>query len=326
MSSSTVSGDVVAERSCWSSEAVVEADGGCEGEEALADAGAEAVEAAGAVAFEGEQVFAGVEDRFDPLSDRCQAQPGLGFVFAGGSGDERVELAGVVCELAAGVAFVADQGERAGSLDALQQGEASLAFGGFGGCQRERAWGAVEGEQAVQPEAPEVAAVACAVAIVGGVGELAASGRLDAASTLHRGRVDQHQIVVKAGTVTGELLDQRFDRVGQTRAPLVKARPLGQPRKQMREPFAGRLDEPLIRRDAHDRLRDAERNHLRVGQSATGVSLASRQEIVATAINRDQQQVEVGEHRGPLGSTARIGTADFDLTAAGPYKVVELLI
>src|SRR3989442_6544719 len=193
MSSSTVSGDVVAERSCWSSEAVVEADGGCEGEEALADAGAEAVEAAGAVAFEGEQVFAGVEDRSDRLSDRCQAQPGLGFVFAGGSGDERVELAGVVCELAAGVAFVADQGERAGSLDALQQGEASLAFGGFGGCQRERAWGAVEGEQAVQPEAPEVAAVACAVATARRGGGGACRGRRVPPGNLPPGWAAHHQ-------------------------------------------------------------------------------------------------------------------------------------
>jgi len=94
----------------------------------------------------------------------------------------------------------------------------------------------------------------------------------------------------------------------------------------VRESFAGRLDEPLVRRDPHHRLRDAERDDLRVGHAATGVSLASQQEIVRTAINRDQQQVEVGEHRGPLGSTARIGTADFDLTAVGPYKAVELLI
>ena len=37
------------------------------------------------------------------------------------------------------------------------------------------------------------------------------------------------------------------------------------------------------------------------------------QEIVSGTEHRNQQQVEVGEHRGPLGSTARLGTADFDL-------------
>jgi len=38
-----------------------------------------------------------------------------------------------------------------------------------------------------------------------------------------------------------------------------------------------------------------------------------RQEIVRGAEHRNEQQVEVGEHRGPLGSTARLSTADFDL-------------
>jgi hypothetical protein len=63
---------------------VVEADGGGEGEEAGADAGVEAVEGAGAVAFEGEEVFAGVEDRFDSLPDGCEVWAAAGFVFAAG--------------------------------------------------------------------------------------------------------------------------------------------------------------------------------------------------------------------------------------------------
>ncbi len=55
MSCSTGSGCVVDEGAWWAAEAVVEADGGCEGEEAAADAGCEAVEGAGAVVL----VFAG---------------------------------------------------------------------------------------------------------------------------------------------------------------------------------------------------------------------------------------------------------------------------
>src|SRR5437667_9322826 len=100
MSSSTASGCVVGEGAGWACEAVVECDGGCECEKAAAEAGAEAVEGAGAVAFEGEQVLAGPEDRFDALSDRGQSRPGLGFVFAGRSGDHGVEGCGVVFELA----------------------------------------------------------------------------------------------------------------------------------------------------------------------------------------------------------------------------------
>src|SRR5882672_8946034 len=205
MSSSTRSGGVVGEGSWWSSELVVETDGGGECEEACADAGSEAVEAAGAVAFEGEQVFACPEDRFDPLPDRGEAQPGLGFVSSGRPSDQRVELGGGVFELVPGVAFVGDHDQLAVALDAAEQGEADVAFGGFRGGEGERAWGAVQGEQAMQPEAPEEAAVAGAPAVVGRFGQVAASGRLNAARALHGGRVDQHQVVVETGTVAGEL-------------------------------------------------------------------------------------------------------------------------
>jgi hypothetical protein len=66
MSDSTGSGDVVDECAGWAAELVVEGDAAGEAEEALEDAFFDAVEGAGAVAFEGEQVFA--EDR----SIRCR--------------------------------------------------------------------------------------------------------------------------------------------------------------------------------------------------------------------------------------------------------------
>ena len=99
----------------------------------------------------------------------------------------------------------------------------------------------------------------------------------------------------------------------------------------MRELLARDLEEPRVGGDPHDRLRDAERDDLRVGQDPPGVLRRLRQEIVSGTEHRNQQQVEVGEHRGPLGSTVRTGTADFDLTATGPYRraatsAVELLI
>src|SRR5579884_1463915 len=120
MSSSTSSGCVVDECAWWSAEAVVEADCGCECEEALADAGAEAVQAAGSVPFEGQEVFAGVEDRFDPLSDRREVWRGSGFVSASRAEDRRLLLADGVLELAAGVAFVGDDRDR---LVAVEAGE-----------------------------------------------------------------------------------------------------------------------------------------------------------------------------------------------------------
>jgi hypothetical protein len=59
MSSSTGLGDVVDQGAWWAAELVVECDGCGEREEAAGDAGSEAAQGAGAVAFEGEDVFGG---------------------------------------------------------------------------------------------------------------------------------------------------------------------------------------------------------------------------------------------------------------------------
>src|SRR5215212_6030132 len=195
MSGSTGSGGVVGERSWWAAEAVVEGDRGGECKEACLDAGAEPVQGSGAVAFEGEEVFAGLEDRLDPLSDRCEVRSAGGFVFAAGTNDRRLERGCGVFELASGVALVAEHVQVPAAWAALEEGEADVALGCLRRGEQQRSRGAVEREKPVQAEAPEVAAVADAVAVVGGVGELAAPGRLDAAGAFDRGRVDEHQVV-----------------------------------------------------------------------------------------------------------------------------------
>ena len=177
----------------------------------------------------------------------------------------------------------------------------------------------------------KVAAVAGAVAVVGGVGEPAAAGRFDAAGAFDRGRVDQHQVVVEAGAVAGEDERQRFDRVAQRLASLQISAPVGQRREQVAELLASSPDKPRIGADPHDRLRDGQRDDLRVGHDPPGVLGRLRQEIVSRAEHRNQQQVEVGEHRVPPRSTVRTGTADFDLTTTHTYPTattsgVELLI
>src|SRR5947208_15089233 len=103
MNGSTGLGRVVGECAWWAAESVVEADRGGECEEAAADAGVEAVQGAGSVAFEGEQVFAGLEDRLDSLPDRRQVRPGSGFVFAAWPDDRRGQLGALALEFAAGV-------------------------------------------------------------------------------------------------------------------------------------------------------------------------------------------------------------------------------
>src|SRR5438105_752784 len=159
MSDSTGLGDIVDERAAWAAEMVVEGDAGGEAEEALKDAFFDAVEGAGAVAFEGEQVFAGPEDRFDPLPDRGKVESVPGFVFAAGADDRGVEVADGAREVAAGVAFVAEQRFAACSLAAGEQLEPDLAFVAFGRGERQRSRGAVGSEDRVQPEAPEIAGV-----------------------------------------------------------------------------------------------------------------------------------------------------------------------
>src|SRR5438094_2938828 len=124
MVDSTSLGDVVDEGSAWAAELVVEADAGGEAEEALEDAFADAGEGAGAVALEGEQVFAGPEDRLDPLADRGEMGAWAGFVLASGPDDRGVEFADGFGEGAAGVAFVAEQRFAALPLAEREQFEA----------------------------------------------------------------------------------------------------------------------------------------------------------------------------------------------------------
>jgi hypothetical protein len=200
----------------------------------------------------------------------------------------------------------------AGAPAASEQFGGDVAFVAFGRGQRERAWGAIDGEQAVQAEAPEVAAVTAAVPVVGGVCELGPADGLDRAGAFNWGGVDDQQIVLPARAVAGKLGDQRLDDVRQTLTALEIAGLLRQPRKQVREPVGRDGEEASIRRDPEQRLRDAQRDDLRIGDPSPGVLRRLGQEIVGRAEHGYEQQVEVGEHRGPLGRRRELGTADFD--------------
>ena len=181
-----MSGVVGDEAAGGAAEVVVERDCGCECEQALADACSEAVEGAGAVAFEREEVFAGPEDALDSLTDRGQVRPAAGLVLAAGADDQRLTCLHRGVEALAGVALVADHRDRAGARQALDQLQTDLALVGLRGGERDRAWGSVKREESVQSEAPEVATVAAAVPVVGRVAQRAATDRLDRARALDR--------------------------------------------------------------------------------------------------------------------------------------------
>src|SRR5664279_1650545 len=148
-------GAVVDKCTAGSSELVVEGDRGGEAAEALKDAFSEALEGARAVAFEGEDVFAGPEDRFDALADGRQVWALTGLVFAAGTQDGGMALADLLGELASGVALVADQGHGAVTPDAVQKHQSDFSFVAFGGAELQRAGCAVRGEDRVQPHPPK---------------------------------------------------------------------------------------------------------------------------------------------------------------------------
>jgi hypothetical protein len=190
-------GVVGGEVAWWAAESVVEGDGGCEGGEAADESCSEGVQGAGAVAFDGQDVFGGPEDALDALADRGEVWSSSGFVFAARANDCRVQRVDLGLEVFAGVALVADDDDMARAVDTLQQSECDVAFTDLGTGQRQGPGGAVGREQGVQPEAVEVAAVAGAVAVVGGVGECA-SARLLAPPRLTVSRERQHSTGVES--------------------------------------------------------------------------------------------------------------------------------
>ncbi len=182
--------------------------------------------------------------------------------------------------------------------------------------------------------------MAGAVAVVGGVseraaeaGEPAALDRLAGPRALHRGRVDQQQIVAVARALARELCDQRLDLTREPAPAFVERITRGQVREQMPQASGGDRQEPRIRRDPHDRLRHAQGDDLRVGDLPPGISGATGEEFVRDPVNNCEQQVEVGVHRGPLlGRRWLLSTADFDLrcyvscNATPTPRAVALLI
>src|SRR5919198_1913871 len=66
-------------------------DGGGQGEQALADAGAQAGQGAGAVAFQAEFVFGGPDDGFEPLADAAEGAVAVGLVAPVGAGEGAAE-------------------------------------------------------------------------------------------------------------------------------------------------------------------------------------------------------------------------------------------
>jgi hypothetical protein len=231
--------------------------------------------------------------------------------------DRGLQLADRLREVPPGVALVTDEDLPTDPVGSFEQLQPDLALVALGRGEGEGTRSAVGGEEAVQSKAPEEARMRGAVAVVGGVGWLRSPRRLDRAGALHRRRVDQQQVVLVAGALGGEDADQPLDRLAQASPALVEAGLLGQLGEEVTQPPAGDREEAAVGGDAHDRLGDAERRNLGVGDAAAGVAGLFRQEIVRRAINRSAESVEVGVHRG-LSVDGCFSTVDFGLSASYP--------
>src|SRR5450759_5057432 len=322
-STPTASGAVVDKGTTGTSQPVVEADAGREAEEAREDTLTQPGHGARPVALEGEQVLAGPEDRFDALADGGEVRTVAGFVLAHRAYDEGAHLGDGGREVATRVALVADE-HRAAAAAAPQELKADLAFVTLRRGQGERPGRTVGGGQQVQAQAPEPARVGSAVAVAGELPEGRALGRLAAAATLHRGRVDEQQIVVVARALRGEVGEQPLDGAGEAAATLEVAGLTGQIREQVAELAPGDAQEAPVTGDAHDRLGHAERDHLGVGELPAGILPCRWQKIGGCAINDRAESVEVGVHRGLQADDAN-DTVGFGLSALLSLDTADLV-
>jgi hypothetical protein len=113
----------------------------------------------------------------------------------------------------------------------------------------------------------------------------------------------------------GALARERLDRLGEAVATPVEARTLGQVGEQMAQALCDDPGEALVRADSHDRLRDAEGDDLRVGQSATSVLLALGQRSSAVQNTAASNRSRSASIVALLGSALALSTADFDRVA-----------
>ena len=164
--------------------------------------------------------------------------------------------------------------------------------------------------------------------MAGHLGKGRALRRLAASAALHRGRVDEQQLVARVAAAGGEHARELFDRVGEATTALAVTGLVGRRGEQVPESLLRRRQEAALARDAHDRLGDAERDHLGVGDPAPRVTLGGWQEIVACATSDRAESVEVGVPRG-LRADGDVSIVGFGLSALlslGTVRCVESII
>jgi hypothetical protein len=298
---------------------VVEADTGGQAEKALQYTFFEAREGAGSMAFQGEEVLAGVEDGLDALAEWSEMRTFSGLIPTLRTDHGSFKVLDSRGELFARIALVAQEDLPSRAPAVVKEFQTDLAFVPFGRAKRKGAGSTVCGEDGMQAHPPEVAGMAGAIPVVTDVGQGGAQSRFPASCALDRSRVDKQKIIVETRTFLGKEDHEPFQEGGKTATALEVAGLSGDTGKQMPKRPPGPREETPIRRDAHDGLRHRERNDLGIGSAPTGVSPFLWQKVVGCAINMGAEGVEVGVHRGLLVDGV-LDTADFGLSASHPFR------
>ena len=258
-----------------------------EGEQSLADPGPDAVGDVSAVVLQGELSLGRVVDRFDPLAHATEAAEPWLLALAVWADERRIEGGDSLLELLAGEALVS--GDDLPTLKEAflacsfehRRGDLALPLVCWG--RREVDGHPVRGAQQVQPQPPEVAAVAGAIPVGGPASELAALGGLPGGTARHRRGVEQPEPVVEGRRDPGELVDDQADPWRERADALVVARLLGDVGEQVSQPLAGKTQKPPLGVAVEHDLRDRKRNELwaALAHELTGRGLPCPQLVVS---------------------------------------------
>jgi hypothetical protein len=133
------------------------------------------------------------------LADRREVRATAGLVLSVGPEDRGSHLACICGELASRVALIADHGHQPVAASASQQLQRNITLVAFRGRDRDGSRCPIGCGQQVQPEAPEVPAMAGAPSIVRGIPQRRALHRLTAPGALHWRGIHAQQVVIEPG-------------------------------------------------------------------------------------------------------------------------------
>ncbi|WSA40366.1 hypothetical protein OG946_25150 [Streptomyces sp. NBC_01808] len=259
--------------------------------------------------FQAELTFEGVEHRLDPLADTGQSAVPGGFVLAVRPhqvdaqpfGEERLELA-------PGEALVGEDHLPAADevVVAFQQRGHHFAFAELGVCQAPGHRHAFGGGEQVEPEPPEEAGVAAAVAVSGVPGQCGAFDRLAGGCAGQRRGVDQPQVVLPGRHLLGQGLDHLADQRTRRVEPFVVGRLLGQIAEEVPEPGVGEADPVPGRGEAEQYLRDGQAQQFGIRQFRGSPDPATRRHVVVDEhVQCRQKGVQAGSHTRANGRPSR---------------------